>query len=95
MAAKGTDIRHYGTRVLPIELLVLGALRYLGRRGLTFDDLEEYTAINEETHCQFLHRFIEFGSKTLYIWYVKMRRSVQAISKAVQHWRIDGSRLFH
>jgi hypothetical protein len=36
-------------RTSPIELLVLGALRYLGR-GLTFDDLEEYTAINEETH---------------------------------------------
>ena len=29
----------------PIELLVLGALRYLGR-GWTFDDLEESTAVS-------------------------------------------------
>jgi hypothetical protein len=35
----------FGTRASPIELLLLGALRYLGR-GLTFNDLEEYTAIN-------------------------------------------------
>jgi hypothetical protein len=32
-----------GQSASPIELLLLGALRYLGR-GLTFDDLEEYTA---------------------------------------------------
>ena len=42
----------------PIELMVLGAMRYLGR-GLTFDDLEEYTAVSEEPHRQFFHRFID------------------------------------
>ena len=31
----------------PIELLVMGALRYLGR-GFTFDDIEECTAISKE-----------------------------------------------
>ena len=49
----------------PVELLLLGALRYLGR-GLTFDDLEEYTAISEETHRVFFHVFIEYGAKRLY-----------------------------
>ncbi|CAB9517844.1 Plant transposon protein [Seminavis robusta] len=53
----------------PIELMILGALRYLGR-GLTFDDLEEFTAINEETHRQFFHVFIEFGSTNLFQKYV-------------------------
>ena len=53
----------------PIELLVLGSLRYLGR-GLTFDDIEEYTSINEETIRQFFHVFIEFWATTLYDEYV-------------------------
>jgi hypothetical protein len=35
----------------PIELLILGSFRYLGR-GLAFDDLEEYTGIsNDVVHC--------------------------------------------
>jgi len=50
-----------GKKASPIELLLLGALRYLGR-GLTFDDLEECTEINEETHQQFVHVFIDWGS---------------------------------
>jgi DDE superfamily endonuclease len=60
----------FGGKTSPIELLLLGALRYLGR-GLTFDDLEEYTAINEETHRQFFHKFIHFGSTALHDQYVK------------------------
>lgn len=53
----------------PIELLVLGALRYLGR-GWTFDDLEESTAISRDVHRVFFHAFIDFGSTTLYDRYV-------------------------
>jgi NTP pyrophosphatase (non-canonical NTP hydrolase) len=65
------SVNYFGNRVSPIELLLLGALRYLGR-GLTFDDLEEYTAIHEETHRQFFHVFIEFGSTVLFEEFVKM-----------------------
>ena len=53
----------------PIELLVLGALRYLGR-GWTFDDLEESTAIARDVHRCFFHAFIDFGSTVLYERYV-------------------------
>ena len=53
----------------PIELLVLGALRYLGR-GWTFDDLEECTGICGEVHRCFFHRYIEFGSTILFKMYV-------------------------
>jgi hypothetical protein len=53
----------------PIELLVLGSLRYLGR-GFTFDDIEENTAISKEVHRTFFHRFVEFGSTVLYEKYV-------------------------
>jgi hypothetical protein len=59
-----------GVKASPIELLLLGALRYIGR-GLTFDDLEEYTTINKETHRQFFHVFIDFGANYLYPRYVQ------------------------
>ncbi len=53
----------------PIELLILGALRYLGR-GWTFDDIEESTAISRDVHRVFFHHFVEFGSTVLYEKYV-------------------------
>jgi hypothetical protein len=38
----------------PLELLILGTFRYLGR-GWTFDDLQEATLISQERHRKFLH----------------------------------------
>jgi hypothetical protein len=58
-----------GREPSPLELLVLGALRYLGR-GWTFDDLEENTSISEECHRQFFHKFIKWASTDLYKTYV-------------------------
>ena len=52
-------------KVSPVELLVLGSLRYLGR-GWTFDDCEESTAIDKEVHHCFFQVFIWFGSTELY-----------------------------
>ncbi len=52
-------------KMLPVELLLLGLLRYLGR-GWTFDNIEEQTAISISVHRKFFHTFIEFGSTTLY-----------------------------
>ena len=52
-------------KVSPVELLVLGSLRYLGR-GWTFDDIEESTAIDKEVHRHFFQVFIRFGSTELY-----------------------------
>ena len=46
-----------GKRGAPLSLLILGALRYLGR-GWTFADLEENTAISIETHRTFFHEFV-------------------------------------
>ena len=43
-------------KVLPVRLLLLGALRMLGR-ACTFDDLEEVTYISPETHRRFFHAF--------------------------------------
>jgi hypothetical protein len=54
-----------GRECLPLELLVLGALRYLGR-GWTFDDLEEATSVSDEIHRVFFHIFIELGRTYLH-----------------------------
>ena len=53
-----------------LGLLLLGALRYLGR-GWTFDDLEESTAISLYVHRDFFHIFIKYGRENLYPRYVK------------------------
>ncbi len=58
-----------GKKSSPVQLLLLGTLRYLGR-GWTFDDIKEQTAISECVHCKFFHKFIEFGSTTLYSMHV-------------------------
>jgi DDE superfamily endonuclease len=79
----------FGTKASPIELLLLGALRYLGR-GLTFDDLEEYTAINEETHRQFFHVFIDYCSTTLYKEFVKMPTNAEEYEKSRRQYDIGG-----
>lgn len=54
-----------GKKCSPIELLLLGSLRYLGR-GWTFGDLEENTAISAGAKCQFFHASILWGSTTPY-----------------------------
>jgi hypothetical protein len=53
------DERKYvsGQTPSPVELLVLESLCYLGH-GWTFDDLQESTAISEETHQLFFHIFV-------------------------------------
>jgi hypothetical protein len=63
-----------GRECSPIELLLLGTLRYLCR-GWCFDDLEENTSISEEIHRVFFHIFIKWGHKQLYTNYVKMPQS--------------------
>jgi hypothetical protein len=55
----GTDADHGFTgrqnnkNVLPLELLLLGSLRYVGR-GWTFDDIEEATKVSCDVHLDFL-----------------------------------------
>ena len=72
-----------GRDATPLELLVLGSLRYLGR-GWTFDDIEEATAVSKEVHRTFFHRFIEFGSTTLYTKHVIFPTTFE---EAIRHMR--------
>jgi hypothetical protein len=60
----------------PIELLLLGSLRYLGR-GWTFDDLEESTFITREVHRVFFISLLNLDPKFC----------TQSMSLCLQHWK--------
>jgi len=50
---------------VPIDLLLLGALRYLGRH-CHFDDLQEATKVDKETHRRFFVRLCYWGRTRLF-----------------------------
>ena len=58
-----------GEKSTDLSLLLLGALRYLGR-SWTFDCLEEATAISRETNRRFFLKFIKHGSTNMFKRYV-------------------------
>jgi hypothetical protein len=73
----------------PLELLLLGALRYLGR-GFTFDDIEEDTFISADVRCCFFHSFTKWGADVLYNTYVRMLDSVSEVMECKEAYRIAG-----
>jgi hypothetical protein len=76
-------------KVSPMELLVLGSLRYLGR-GWTFDDLEESTFIDKEVHRVFFHKFVEFGANKLYPKFVTMPSTIEELRDCEAEYRSAG-----
>ncbi len=80
-----------GVRGVPLELLILGALRYLGR-GWTFDDLAEATNISESTHREFFHYFIRVGGKQMFEMWVKMPTTDNEIADCMHEFEQAGFR---
>lgn len=78
-----------GVLGVPLELLVLGSLRYLGR-GWTFDDLEEATGISEESHRVFFHRFIKCGRNILFPKWVKAPSTEEEINDSISEFAMAG-----
>ena len=78
-----------GKESSPLELLILGAFRYLGR-GFTFDDLEECTAISEEVHRVFFHKFITIGSTILYDKYVSAPLTNEDVEGHMDEFKLAG-----
>ena len=78
-----------GKPASPLSLMLLGALRYLGR-GWSFDDLEEATAISEECHRQFFHVFIGYGSTFLYDEWVKYPRNAEEAAEHMHEHTLAG-----
>ena len=62
-SSRSTDVT--GQEAAPLLLLILCALRYLGR-GWAFDNLSENTGISEEVTRVFFHKFIKFGATVFY-----------------------------
>ncbi len=60
--ADGFNERGNNKKVSPLELLLEGSLRYLGR-GWTFDDIEKATTISRDVHRCSFHVFTRFGAK--------------------------------
>ena len=86
----GTVVHKYNKKKpTSLKLLILCVLRYLGR-GWTIDDLEEVTVINPETIRIFIHRFIEFGSDTLYNKYVKTPATLDEIIDCASEYAMAG-----
>jgi hypothetical protein len=77
------------SKISPVQLLLMGSLRYLGR-GLTFDDLEESTFISRDVHRVFFHAFVEYGAKKLYPLYVSMPQSIEELRECEHAYRIAG-----
>ena len=68
-----------------LEILILGALRYLGR-GWTFDDLYEATSVSEEVHRRFFKVFVIACRKHLYPKWVKRPETAVEIGDCMSEY---------
>jgi hypothetical protein len=78
-----------GQSGVSVDLLVLGSLRYLGR-GWTFDDIEESTLIDEETHRRFFHDFVWMGKTFLFPKWVKAPVTAEEIRDCMHEFNQAG-----
>jgi hypothetical protein len=88
-ADHGFTGRKNSKKVSPIELLLLGTLRYLGR-GWTFDDIEEGTKVSREVHRCFFHAFTTFGVKFLYPPFVRMPQTTADLRNCESEYAVAG-----
>ncbi|KAI2499473.1 Plant transposon protein [Fragilaria crotonensis] len=77
-------------KVSPIELLLLGLLRYLGRGWTPFDDMRHVTYITRDVHQKFFHQFVKFGATVLYPLYVSAPQTVEALRDCEKEYNIAG-----
>ena len=78
-----------GRERAPLELLYLGAFRYLGR-GWTFDDIAESTNISREVHRGFFHQFITIGSTMYYDRWVRLPQTPEEVEQCRREMRQAG-----
>lgn len=78
-----------GKRGASLDILVLTALRYLGR-GWTFDDCAESTGISEDVITDFFHAYIEMGETKLYPMYVKWPTTTEEIKDSMSEFEEAG-----
>ena len=71
---------------IPLELFILGSLRYLGR-GWTFDDIAEATGVSEESHRTFFSLFVKACRKFLYPMWVKRPETVSEVKDHMSEFK--------
>ena len=74
---------------IPLDILILGALRYLGK-GWTFDDLFESTGVSEEIHRKFLKNFTVACITYLYPKWVKRPETEAEIEDCMSEFKQTG-----
>jgi hypothetical protein len=74
---------------MPIHLLILTSLWYLGR-GWTFDDCEEATAISEDVCHVFFHEFVLYGQKVLFPKYVVAPQTQAEVESCMAEFSLAG-----
>jgi Plant transposon protein len=78
-----------GQKCVPLEILILGALRYLGR-GWTFDDLFESTGVSEVVHRVFFKAFVKACRIHLYPKWVKRPETSEEIEDCMSEFKEAG-----
>lgn len=74
-----------GQKGILLDILILGALRYLGR-GWTFDDLYDSTGVSEEVHRRFLKVFTVACRQHLYPKWVKRPETEEEIEDCMSEF---------
>lgn len=74
-----------GDMGVSLDILILGALRYLGR-GWTSDDLYEATSVSEEVHRRFFKVFVVACRKHLYPKWVKRPETPEEIEDCMSEY---------
>ena len=67
-----------GQEGIPLEIFILGSLRYLGR-GWTFDGISESTGVSEESHRLFFTAFVKACKANLYPKWIKRPKTDEEI----------------
>ena len=79
-----------GQQGICLDILILGALRYLGR-GRTFDDISEATNISEEVHRRFFQDFTLACREHLYPKWVKRPETKEEVEETMSEFKEAGS----
>ena len=78
-----------GQKGVPLEILILGALRYLGR-GWTYDDISERTGVSEEVHRIFFKAFVKAVRNHMYPVWVKRPETDEEIADCMSEFTEAG-----
>lgn len=78
-----------GQKTWPLEVLVLGCLRILGR-GMCLDGIQELSGVSIEVQRKFLHKFCHLFSNTQFDKYCGLPRDPEEIDKIVSEYALLG-----